>query len=93
VVEGFRSIGHTSITHCGDRISTFIDLSQVEIPPYGQFQFVRVQAAQEVDHDAFEIYGIEKIKVVGRTTAENEPSRGSFRRGTPAGGRENPSVH
>ena len=28
-----------------------------------------------------------------RTTAENEPSRGSFRRGTPAGGRENPSVH
>jgi hypothetical protein len=65
VVEDFRTIGHTSITHSGDRISTFIDLSQVEIPPYGQFQFVRVEAAQEVDHDAFEIYGIEKIKVVG----------------------------
>ena len=28
-----------------------------------------------------------------RTTSENEPSRGSFRRGTPAAGRENPSVH
>ncbi|HWZ55299.1 MAG TPA: restriction endonuclease [Verrucomicrobiae bacterium] len=66
VVEDFLSIGRTSITHSGDRISTFIDLSQVEIPPYGQFQFVRVEAAQEMDHDAFEIYGIEKIKVVGR---------------------------
>jgi len=65
VVEDFRTIGHTSITHSGDRISTFIDLSQIEIPPYGQFQFVRVEAAHEVDHDAFEIYGIEKIKVVG----------------------------
>jgi hypothetical protein len=65
VVEDFRSIGHTSITHSGDRISTFLDLSQVEIPPYGQFQFVTVEAGQEVDHDAFEIYGIEKIKVVG----------------------------
>lgn len=65
VVEDFRSIGRTSITHSGDRISTLIDLSQVEIPPYGQFQFVRVEAAQEADHDAFEIYGLEKIKVVG----------------------------
>lgn len=65
VVEDFRSIGHTSITHSGERISTFIDLSQVEISPYGQFRFVRVEAPQEVDHDAFEIYGIEKIKVVG----------------------------
>ena len=43
VVEDFRTIGHTSITHSGDRISTFIDLSQVEIPPYGQFQFVRLK--------------------------------------------------
>jgi hypothetical protein len=65
VVEDFRSIGHTSITHSGDRISTFIDLSQVEIPPYDQFQFVRVEARDEVDHHAFEIYGMEKIKVVG----------------------------
>jgi hypothetical protein len=65
VVEDFRSIGRTSITHSGDLISTFIDLSQVEIPPYGQFRFIRVEAPQEVDHDAFEIYGIEKIKVVG----------------------------
>jgi len=65
MVEDFRSIGHTSITHSGDRISTFIDLSQVEIPPYGQFRFVRVEAAEEVDHDAFEIYGVEKVKVVG----------------------------
>jgi hypothetical protein len=66
VVEDFRSIGHTSITHSGDRISTFIDLSQVEIPPYGQFRFVNIEAAQEVDHDAFEIFGVEqKLKVTG----------------------------
>ena len=65
VVEDFPSIGRTSITHSEDRISTFIDLSQVEIPPYGQFRFVRVEAAQELDHDAFEICGIEKVKVVG----------------------------
>jgi hypothetical protein len=65
VVENFRSIGRTSITHSRDRISTFVDLSQVEIPPYGQFRFIRVEAAQEVDHDAFELCGIEKIKVFG----------------------------
>jgi hypothetical protein len=65
VVEDFRNIDRTSIAHSGGRISTFIDLSQLEIPPYGQFRFVRVEGAQEVDHDAFEIYGIEKIKVVG----------------------------
>jgi hypothetical protein len=66
VVEAFRSVGHTSITHCGDRVSTFIDLSQVQIPPYGQFRFVHVESEQEVDHDAFEIGGIEeKCKVFG----------------------------
>jgi Restriction endonuclease len=66
VVENFRSMGHTSITHSGDRISTYIDLSQVEIPPYGQFQFVQIEAKHEVDHDAFEIFGIEKkFKVFG----------------------------
>jgi len=66
LVEHFHSMGHTSITHSGDRISTFIDLSQVEIPPYGQFKFVRIEAEQEVDHDAFEIFGIEKkCKVFG----------------------------
>lgn len=66
VIEDFHSIGHTSITHDGDRISTFIDLSQVEIPPYGQFQFVHLQAPQEVDHEAFEIYGIDKaLKIFG----------------------------
>jgi len=65
VVEEFQSIGRTSITHSGERISTFIDLSQIEIPPYGQFRFVRVEAAHEMDHDAFEICGIGKIKVVG----------------------------
>jgi len=45
------TLGHTLITHSGERSSTFIDLSQVEIPPYGQFRFVTVEAAQEVDHD------------------------------------------
>jgi hypothetical protein len=65
VVEDFRSIGHASITHSADRISTFIDLSQIEIPPNGQFQFIRLEATHEVDHDALEISGIEKIKVVG----------------------------
>jgi hypothetical protein len=66
VIEDFHSIGHTSITHSGDRISTFVDLSQFEIPPFGQFQFVNVEAAQEVDHDAFEIFGIDKaLRVFG----------------------------
>ena len=60
VVQDFRSIGHTSITQIADRISTFIDLSQVEIPPFGQFRFVRVNADEELDHDAFEIFGIEE---------------------------------
>ncbi|MBZ5689755.1 MAG: restriction endonuclease [Acidobacteriia bacterium] len=65
VVQDFQSIGHTSITQSADRISTLIDLSQVEIPPFGHFRFVRVNTEEELDHDAFEIFGIEeKLKVV-----------------------------
>lgn len=66
VIEDFRTFGHTSITHSEDRISTFIDLSQLEIPPFAQFRFVNVESPYEVDHEAFEIFGIDKaVKIFG----------------------------
>jgi hypothetical protein len=67
IVQDFQSLGHTSIAHSGERISLFLDVSQVEIPPFGQFRFVEVNAEREVDHDAFEVFGIgEKLKVIGK---------------------------
>ena len=64
IVQDFQSMRHTSIATRGDRISLFLDVSQVEIPSCGQFRFVEVSSEREVDHDVFEVFGIEeKLKV------------------------------
>lgn len=66
IVEEFRSLGRTSIAHSGDRISTFLDLSQVEMPPFCQFRFFETAGEQETDHEAIEFYGLEKLWVTGK---------------------------
>jgi hypothetical protein len=63
-VENFRSLGCTSITHSEDRIFTFLDLSQLDIPPYWQFRYCQIEGQQEMDHRAFEISGVDKIGIV-----------------------------
>ena len=66
IIENFRSLGYTSITHNGDRIFTFLDLSQLEIPPFWQFRFCQIEGQQEMDHRAFELSGIDKIGIVAK---------------------------
>jgi hypothetical protein len=62
IVEQFP-LGETSIVHDGDRISTHIDLSKVEIPPLHQFRYVWVRSPRDVEHEVFSLGGIEKLYV------------------------------
>ena len=62
IVERFP-LGDTAIVHDGNRISTFIDLSHVKMPPMHQFRYVRVLSPDEVEHEVFSFEGIEKLRV------------------------------
>ena len=59
-VETF-SIGRTSIVHDANRISVFLDVSQIETPPFCQFRFLRLAGNDEMDHEALEILGAERL--------------------------------
>jgi hypothetical protein len=63
-VETF-SLGGTSIVHHGNRISVFLDVSQVQMPPFCQFRFFRLTGQDEMDHEAIELAGCDKLWVVG----------------------------
>jgi len=60
VVEHF-SLGETSIIHNGSRVSVVVDISMIDVPPLSQFRFARVSGKQEMDFEAFELLGVEKI--------------------------------
>jgi hypothetical protein len=69
MIQAFSSLGKTSITHSGSRIWTFLDLSELEIPPFCQFRFWRQEAGQEMDHEAIEFQlgrQLEQLKVTGK---------------------------
>jgi hypothetical protein len=69
MIQAFSSLGKTSITQTGSRIWTFLDLSELEIPPFCQFRFWRQDAGQEMDHEAIELQlgrNFEQLKVVGK---------------------------
>jgi len=69
MIQAFSSLGKTSITHSGTRIWTFLDLSELEIPPFCQFRFWRQDAGQEMDHEAIEFQlgqKFEQLKVTGK---------------------------
>jgi hypothetical protein len=55
------SLGKTSIIHEGDRVSIFLDVSQLEVPPFCQFRFFRVAGHNEVWHEAVELVGLDKL--------------------------------
>ena len=63
-VEKF-SLGKTSIIHEAERVSVFLDVSQLEVPPFCQFRFFRVTARDEVWHEALELVGLDKLWVNG----------------------------
>jgi hypothetical protein len=64
VIEKFPP-GETSIVHDASRISVFLDLSQVEVPPFCQFRFFKLIGQDEMDHEAIELAGLEKLWVQG----------------------------
>jgi hypothetical protein len=59
------SLGKTSVIHDADRISVFLDISQLEVPPFCQFRFFRVTSDKEVRHEAFELVGLDRLWVKG----------------------------
>jgi len=59
IVESYPSLGTTSISHNGSRIWAFLDLSQLQVPPFCQFRYVKLSGEQEMDHEAVELYGLE----------------------------------
>jgi hypothetical protein len=62
-VENF-SLGRTSIIHDAERISIFLDVSQVEVGPCWQFRFFRVTGSDEVEHESLELVGVERLLTV-----------------------------
>lgn len=69
MIQAFSSLGKTSITHSASRIWTFLDLSELEIPPFCQFRFCRQEAGQDMDHEALEFQvgrQLEQLKVTGK---------------------------
>ena len=64
-VETF-ALGESSIVHDASRISVFLDISQVEMPPFCQFRFFRLAGEDEMDHEAIELVGLDKLWVHGR---------------------------
>ena len=54
-VQDFPSLGKTSIAHSRERIWTFLDLSELEVPPFYQFRYLKQDAGQAMDHEALEL--------------------------------------
>jgi hypothetical protein len=64
VVEKY-CMGETTIIHDHDRIAIFLDLSQLNVPPFCQFRYFRVAGQQEMEHYKLEIAGLERVWVEG----------------------------
>lgn len=60
------SLGETSIVHVANRISVFLDVSQVEMAPFCQFRFFRLAGHDEIDHEAIELAGLDRLWVQGQ---------------------------
>ena len=60
------SLGETSIVHNANRISFLLDLSKVDMPPFCQFRFFKLVGRNEVEHEAIELAGLEKLWVQGK---------------------------
>ena len=58
-------LGDTSIIHDGNRVAVLLDISQLDMPPFCQFRFAKVSGKEEMEHDVFELVGVEKLWVPG----------------------------
>jgi hypothetical protein len=69
MIQDFSYLGNSSISHSGNRISTFLDLSELVIPPFCQFRYWKQDAGVEMDHEVLELqFGqkFEQLKVTGK---------------------------
>jgi hypothetical protein len=64
MVERFP-VGNTSIVRDANRVAVFLDVSQEKMPPFCQFRFFKLSAANEIDHESIEFVGHEKLWVHG----------------------------
>ena len=64
MVEHFP-LGDTSIVHDGNRVAILLDISHLEMPAFCQFRFAAVNGQEEMDHEVFELVGVEKLRVPG----------------------------
>lgn len=67
VTQDFSSLGNTSISHRGDRISTLLDLSELVIPPFCQFRYWKQDAGVEMDHEVLEIQFAQRFEQLAVT--------------------------
>jgi hypothetical protein len=66
------ALGATCITHDENRISVLLDISQLEMPPFCQFRFFKLSGGeQEMDHQALEFYGLDKLRDSGEELKVN----------------------
>lgn len=56
-------LGQTSVMHHDGKISTCLDLSKLDVPPYWQFRFLEVAGQHENYHESLEIIEPEKINI------------------------------
>jgi hypothetical protein len=59
-IETF-SLGETSTVHDAGRISVFLEISGLEMPPFCQFRFFRLAGKDEMDHEAIGLVGLDKL--------------------------------
>ena len=58
-------LGETTISHDLSRISAFLDVSKLEMPAFCQLRFIRMSAEHEMDHEALEFLGADKLLSFG----------------------------
>lgn len=58
-------LGETSVVHGASKVSIILDVSALKMPPFCQFRFARVSGQEEIDVEAFELLGVEKLWVPG----------------------------
>jgi hypothetical protein len=58
-------LGKTCVTHDSNRISLFLDVSGLEMPPFCQLRFFKAFSECETDYEVVEFFGVEKLWVYG----------------------------
>lgn len=64
VIERFE-LGETAVVHGASKVSILLDVSSLTMPSFCQFRFAKLSGQEEMDVEAFELLGVEKLWVQG----------------------------